>query len=252
MIALPLDRRHARASGEAARRRPMAGDCRACCREKTRRAGTRGNIGGNVEVGGEIGDDRPRRQIGKPIPKALDRLGEKIRRDIDRRVQARRVKRIDEDFGLDRRAGAVFEQHGAFAAERRHLLGMAAKNRRLGPGQIIFVEARDLLEQFRAALVVEPSAGKRLLSARQAGEHIGAKRFVLAEFRFDEVEHLKRLPRVSAPRTAIARRGGRNCDRSGRMWLAGVAHEPPRNTNCPHMNLPLYSPTAPSAGLKRG
>ena len=161
-----------------------------------RRARTRGNIGRNVKIGGEIGDDRPRREIGKPIPKSLDRLGEKIRRDIDRRVQSRRMKRVDEDFGLDRRSGAVFEQHDAFAAQSRHLFGVAAKNRRLRPGQIIFVEARDLLEQLRAALVVEPSAGQRLLPLRQTSEHIGAKRFVLAEFRFDEVEHLKRLPRA--------------------------------------------------------
>ena len=191
-------------------------------------------------------------KLRKPIPKALDRLAEKIRRDIDRRVHARRMKRVDEDFGLDRRAGAVFEQHDAFAAKSRHLVGVAAKNRGLGPGQIIFVEAGDLLEQLRAALVVEPSAGQRLLPLRQTSQHIGAKRFVLAEFRFDEVEHVKRLPPVSAPRTAIARRAGRNCGKLGRMWLTGVAQEPPRKTNCPHMNLPLYSPTAPSAGLKRG
>ena len=66
-------------------------------------------------------------QVRKPIAKPLDRLGEKIRRDIDRRVQPRRMKRVDEDFGLDRRSGAIFEQHGAFAAESRHLLGMAAE-----------------------------------------------------------------------------------------------------------------------------
>ena len=80
---------------------------------KKRRARTSGDIGWNVKVGGEIRDDRPHRKIGKPIPKPLDRLAEKIRRDIDRRVHARRTKRIDQDLGLDRRSGAVFEQHDA-------------------------------------------------------------------------------------------------------------------------------------------
>ena len=100
------------------------------------------------------------------IAKALDRLGEKIRRDIDWRVQPWRVKRVDEDLRLDRGSRAIFEQHGAFAAESRHLLGMTAKNSRLGPRQIIFIELGDLLEQLRTALVVEPSARQRLLSLR--------------------------------------------------------------------------------------
>ena len=56
------------------------------------RARSGGNVGGNVEVDSEIGDDRPDGQVRKPIAKALDRLGEKIRRDIDRRVQPRRAE----------------------------------------------------------------------------------------------------------------------------------------------------------------
>jgi hypothetical protein len=55
----------------------------------------------------------------------------------------------------------------------------------------------------------------------------------------------------------FARRRPENCQRASggkklryvaRMWLAGVAQEPPRSTYWPDMNLPLYSPTAPSAG----
>ena len=176
---------------------------------KKRGAREKGNVAWNVKVGREIRDDRPRRQIGKPIAKALDRLAKKIRRNIDRRIHPRRMKRVDEDLGLDRRAGAVFEQHGAFAAQSRHLLRMAAKNRGLRPGQIIFVEAGDLLEQLRAALVVEPTAGERLLRLRQASQHIGAKRFVLAEFLFDEIEHLKRLPPVCSPENCHRASGGK-------------------------------------------
>src|ERR1700722_3757725 len=127
---------------------------------KKRGARGSGNIGGNVEIDREVSDDRPDRQLSKPIPNALYRLREKIRRYIDRRVHPRRMERADQNFGLDGRAGAVFEQHGASTAQSRHLLRMATKNRRLGPGQIIFIETGDFLEQLRAALVVEPTAGE--------------------------------------------------------------------------------------------
>ncbi len=46
--------------------------------------------------------------------------------------------------------------------------------------------------------------------------------------------------------------GGKKLRYVARMWLCGVAHEPPRSTYCPLMNLPLYSPTAPAAALKPG
>ena len=203
MLAHPAKQGHGVGRQQIAERAPR----------KKRDARTRRHIGRNVKVGGEIRDDRPHRQIEKPILNPLDRLGEKIRRNVDRRIHPRRTKRIDEDFRLDRRAGAVFEQHRALAAQVRHLACMAPKNRRLGPRQIIFVEAGDLLEQLRAALVVEPAARKRLLPLRKTREHVGSKRFVLAEFGFNEVEHLKRLPLGAAPRTAISRRAERNCDK---------------------------------------
>ena len=120
-----------------------------------------GNVGGNVKIGSEIRDDRPRRKFSKAIPNTLRRLREKIRRNVDRRVHPRRLKRVDEDFGLDPRSGPVFEQHDIFAAESRHLSGAAPQNRRLGPRQVIFVEAGDFFEQLRAALVVQPAAGER-------------------------------------------------------------------------------------------
>src|ERR1700722_11517415 len=126
---------------------------------KKRGARGSGNIGGNVEIAREVSDDRPDRQLRKPIPNALYRLREKVRRYIDRRVHPRRMERADEDFGLDGRAGAVFQQHDPFATESGHLLGVSPKNPGLGPGQIIFIETRDFLEQLRTALVVEPTAG---------------------------------------------------------------------------------------------
>ncbi len=66
------------------------------------------NIGGNVELGGEIGDDRPRRELREPITKARRRLGEKVGRDVDRHVHPRRAERVSEDLELDPRSGAVF------------------------------------------------------------------------------------------------------------------------------------------------
>ncbi len=244
--------RHARASGEAARRLLMVRDCRASSQEKTRRGDERecrlGMSKSTVKSAmiGRVGRSGNRSRNRSTVwlrKSAAISIGAYIR---GARSASMRIS------DLIAAPGAVFEQHDPFAAESRHLLGMAAQNRRLGPRQIIFVEARDLLEQFRAALVIEPAAGQRLLSLRQTSEHIGAKRFVLAEFRIRRGRAFKRLPRVSAPRTAIAHRGERNCGNSAACDSTGVAHEPPRNTNCPDMNLPLYSPTAPSAGWKRG
>ena len=57
-------------------------------------------------------------------------------------------------------------------------------------------------------------------------------------------------------RISRARRTPLNCQRAvagkkfryvARICVAGVAHEPPRNTYWLDMNLPLYSPTAPGA-----
>ena len=36
------------------------------------------------------------------------------------------------------------------------------------------------------------------------------------------------------------------------MWETGVAQDPPRRTSWLHMNLPLYSPSAPSGGENPG
>ena len=42
--------------------------------------------------------------------------------------------------------------------------------------------------------------------------------------------------------------GGKKLRYVARTCPGGVAHEPPRSTYWPHMNLPLYSPIAPAAG----
>jgi len=55
----------------------------------------------------------------------------------------------------------------------------------------------------------------------------------------------------ATPRTASVRPAEEVAVRRA-MCEEGVAHEPPRRTYCPHMNLPLYSPTAPAAGTKPG
>ena len=62
----------------------------------------------------------------------------------------------------------------------------------------------------------------------------------------------RRRARGAGPRTASARRAERNCGRSRGCASRGVAHEPPRSTYWPHMNLPLYSPTAPAAAGSPG
>src|SRR5947209_9244388 len=67
--------------------------------------------------------------------------------------------------------------------------------------------------------------------------------------------------RAFADQASLARRTPVNCQRAaGEKKLRyeallcprGVAQLAPLSTNCPHMNLPLYSPTAPAAGPKPG
>ena len=97
-----------------------------CGARKKGGAGMSGNVAGNVEILREIGDDRPCRKFSKATPNALRRLREKIRRNVDRRIHPRRLKRFDEDFGLDPRSGPVLKQHDIFTAESRHLSGDGA------------------------------------------------------------------------------------------------------------------------------
>ena len=46
--------------------------------------------------------------------------------------------------------------------------------------------------------------------------------------------------------------GGKKLRYVDRACPVGVTHAPPRNTICPDMNLPLYSPIAPFGALNPG
>src|SRR5262249_39274515 len=72
---------------------------------------------------------------------------------------------------------------------------------------------------------------------------------------------LARCDRAWAHVASSARRMPENCQRAAggkklryvaRTCPSGVAQEPPRSTIWPHMNLPLYSATAPASGLYPG
>ena len=54
----------------------------------------------------------------------------------------------------------------------RHLAGVALQQPDLGPGQIVLVERRDLLEQRRAARVVEKPARQRLARPGEPLQHV--------------------------------------------------------------------------------
>ena len=61
--------------------------------------------------------DGPNADLRKTVPQRYDRLIEEIAGDIDRYMQPRRFQGSDQNFGLDARSCAVFDQGRALAHE---------------------------------------------------------------------------------------------------------------------------------------
>ena len=123
----------------------------------------------------EIGVDRHQPEIGKPGPHVPHRLGERAVVDVDRDPRRRLLERAQQDRRLAARAAAELDHAGPRADQRGHLAGVALQKADLGAGQVVFVEGRDLLEQRRAARIVEEPAGQRLLRPGEAVQHIGGE-----------------------------------------------------------------------------
>ena len=101
-------------------------------------------------------------------------FAQEIAADVDRHISAG-VHGAEQDRRLGGRARAELDHRLAGAEHRRDLAAMAFEQGRLGARRIIFGEAGDLLEQFRAATVVEPARGHGRDRRGEAGEHVGAK-----------------------------------------------------------------------------
>ena len=140
----------------------------------------------------------------KAVTHPRRRLIQKIGCDVDWDVKRRYFERAENDLGLHAGARAIFEENCATAAKISDLPGIVVENRGLGPRWIIFVELRDGLEEFAAAVVIEPAGGKCPLRTREPRQYVGAKGIELARFYIDVLKH----------QASSARRRPENCQRA--------------------------------------
>ena len=112
---------------------------------------------------------------------------------------------------------------------------MRPQDRQLGPGEIILVELADLVEERGADLIVKILARDFLLRTPEAMDHVlhelpaPRDRLVVAGNRgmgWCHSSFASRIP-VNCQRDS----GGKKFRYVARMWVAGVAHEPPRSTS---------------------
>ena len=150
-------------------------------------------------------------------------------------------------------APAPYSNRTAFSPQKSAISrALSAQNGRFRARRVIFLQPRDFFEDLAAADCHRATgsaafSGLETDRSRRPPERPPAAAFVGLQFRA-----FRCPPPAAARRTATARPGERSSDNSAEYGPAGVTQEPPRNTNWPHMNLPLYSPTAPSTARNRG
>src|SRR5260221_396143 len=175
-----------------------------------------------------------------------------IARDVDRHIGDRVFQCLQQDTHLDAGAAAEFDQTGVRTDPAGDVAGVPLKNSDLGPGQIIFRDLTDRIEQLRTLGVVEQFARQRLRFPRQAAEY-GLAEIFLSWRQIVKDKGVAIHQQSSAkrsPENAHRAAGGKKLRYVVRMWSAEVTAAPPRNTIWLDMNLPLYSPTAPAAARK--
>src|SRR5262249_9777398 len=116
-----------------------------------------------------------------------------------------------------------------------------------------FLQFADFIEQARPLGVVEILAGQFPGRLAQSVQHVRQK----APGRGIDTANRLGNRKTALHVTSWARRTPLNCQRASggkklryvvRAWDRGVAHDAPRKTSWLHMNLPLYSPSAPNGG----
>ena len=130
---------------------------------------------GKSELAGEICNDRENVDRGK-LPLNLRRaLLDVLARNVDRHVCGR-MDGLQQDRSLSRRTGAELDDRDTgrhSGADFRH---DAVEKRGFRAGRVIARQARDGVEQLRAALVVQPAGGDRGDWRREPREHVAAER----------------------------------------------------------------------------
>ena len=144
------------------------------------RSGEEAELGQSLDLGGqfhpahEIGLDRIDRKACKLGRELGRRRAQEIARDIERDIGRRRNRR-EQQRGLDRGARAKLHHRAPRPDQPGDFLGPPAQDLGFGAGEVIFGELRNVLEQPRSGIVVEPARRHRLLRLGQPGENIGAE-----------------------------------------------------------------------------
>src|SRR5713101_147211 len=161
---------------------------------------------------GIIGADRDDAQLGEIGGEPGGGLAEIFARDVDRHIGGRRLERLQEDAHLAAGTAAQFHEPAMRAEMRRDRAGIFLEDRDLGAGQIVFRNLTDLLEQGRAAHIVEEFARQRLRVLSEPGEHRSAnsllppRRTVKGE---DAATNLYRSSAWRSPENAQRAAGGK-------------------------------------------
>ena len=208
--------------------------------ERDEPAAAPGNV---LEIEREVADDGLHVDAGI-LP--LDRGGGIVQRllaDVERheaREQSGVAHGVEQHPRLLRRARAELDQRVG-AGPGNDLGCTLDEDLPLATRRVVLVEARDLLEQRGAAIVVEPLRRDVLRRAREPESRVFLERAHEASAASRTPPYIQRLA------------GGRSLGRARPGSEPGeVTRAPPRSVIWPLMNLPLYSPTAPAAGRKRG
>ena len=198
------------------------------------------------------------------------RVAQRLLAHVERheaRERARVAHRVEQDPRLLRRSRAELDERVG-AGDARDLRRPRLEDRPLAASRVVLGQARDLVEQLpsrgrrRTTSAGCPSASSAARARRRTqrvaevvgGEvHVDAwRRRVRLVMSVPRAVAVTRPPRGARRRTSSGSRAGRSCGTSARACPTGVMRAPPRSVICPLMNLPLYSPTAPAAGVKRG
>ena len=126
----------------------------------------------------EVADDRvdgdTRVDLGDPLRAAAERLLAHVEGD-ELAEAVGRDEGVEQEARLLGRAGAELDERLG-AAERGDLVGVRLEDRALRPCEVVLGQARDLVEELGAALVVEPLRRQLLRRGGETAARVGAKR----------------------------------------------------------------------------
>ena len=120
----------------------------------------------------EIADDGMDGQVGIILLQERFGLGQHVVGHVDRHIAGRRLQSVEQDPRLHRGSCSVLDQNRARPDPPRQVGRCVGQDRSLGARGIVFRQHRDVLEQVRAARIVEQARGQRLLAAGKAFENI--------------------------------------------------------------------------------